>query len=478
MQDEQMDIEEENSIIFGKENFIGKIEGPILDDYKVIRKIGKGGYGKVYEIKSKKTGEIRACKHLSKVSIADLEKFEREINILIKTDHPHIIKLYEIYESQRSLYLVMEQCKGGEVFNKIIEHIRLKEMYTEKDAANIFQQLMSSVEYCHNNGICHRDLKPENLLYLNKGEEKDNPIRVIDFGLSQIFIGRKLKTPVGTIYYIAPEVFKGNYTEKCDIWSAGVILYMLLSGDSPFAGPNNAVILSKILKLKYSFPDDKWKNISKEAKDLLQHMLIPEPERYNAKQVLAHPWFKNASNIPLIHLNFDPIFFNEYLNSSYLKKFFLVFIASRIDENEILNLKKLFEAFNQSKDGQISIDELQSGLANLNPKNIDKDAVINLFNTIDVDKNARIDYTEFLAATLPKEKYLKKEKLYEAFRAFDKYNLGYISKEKIMEILRVDKSREKEIELYIKDADENGDGVIDFNEFLKLMGYSDIKNEK
>ena len=156
----------------------------------------------------------------------------------------------------------------------------------------------------------------------------------------------------------------------------------------------------------------------------------------------------------------------------------MVFIASRIDENEILNLKKLFEAFNQSKDGQISIDELQSGLANLNPKNIDKDAVINLFNTIDVDKNARIDYTEFLAATLPKEKYLKKEKLYEAFRAFDKYNLGYISKEKIMEILRVDKSREKEIELYIKDADENGDGVIDFNEFLKLMGYSDIKNEK
>ena len=482
MEDDQMDFEEENlsddnSIIFGKENFIGKIEGPILDDYTVIRRLGEGGYGKVYEIKSKKTGEIRACKHLSKISIANLEKFEREINILIKTDHPHIIKLYDVYESERSLYLVMEQCKGGEVFHKIMERVRLKKMYTEQDAANIFQQLMSSVEYCHNNGICHRDLKPENLLYLNKGDEKDNPIRVIDFGLSQIFIGRKLKTKVGTIYYIAPEVIKGKYNEKCDIWSAGVILYMFLSGDSPFCGYNNAVILSKILKMKYSFPDEKWKHISNEAKDLIRHMLTAENERYNAKQVLAHPWLKNASNIPLIDLNFDPIFFNDYLNCSYLKKMFLIFIASRIDENEILDLKKIFEAFNLSKDGQITIDELEIGLKKLKYTPADRNQLVNLFNNIDVDKNRRIDYTEFLAATLPKEKYLKKERLLEAFCAFNKDNNGNITKNAIMEILRVDKSREKEIELYIKDADKNQDGVIDFEEFLNFMGYDDNDNK-
>ena len=185
---------EDSSVRFGKENFVGKLDGAFLDNYEVIKQLGKGGYGKVYEVRNKKTGEIRACKHLSKLSIKNLEKFEREINILIKADHPNIIKLYEIFESQRSLYLVMEECKGGEVFDRIIEHIQNKEMYSEKDAANLFLRVMSSIEYCHNHGICHRDLKPENLLYLNEGDEKDNPIKVIDFGLSQIFTNRKLKT--------------------------------------------------------------------------------------------------------------------------------------------------------------------------------------------------------------------------------------------------------------------------------------------
>ena len=158
---------EDTTIKFGKETFVGKFEGDFLDNYEVLKQLGKGGYGKVYRVKNLKTGEIRACKHLSKLSIKNLPKFEREINILKKSDHPNIIKLYEIFESKRSLYLIMEECKGGEVFDKIIEHIQNKKMYTEKDAANMFQQMMSAVEYCHNNGICHRDLKPENLLYLN-----------------------------------------------------------------------------------------------------------------------------------------------------------------------------------------------------------------------------------------------------------------------------------------------------------------------
>ncbi len=247
-------MDEDNAISFGKKNFVSKLDGTFLDNYDVIKQLGKGGYGKVYEVKNKKTGEIRACKHLSKLSIKNLAKFELEINILIKADHPNIIKLYEIFQSQRSLYLVMEEWKGGEVFDRIIDHIQNKEMYSEKDAANIFEKLMSAVQYCHNNGICHRDLKPENLLYLNEGSEKDNPIKVIDFGLSQIFINRRLSTKVGTAYYVSPEILKGDYTEKCDIWSAGVILYILLSGDPPFNGPDDSSIYSKIASLKYSFP--------------------------------------------------------------------------------------------------------------------------------------------------------------------------------------------------------------------------------
>ena len=463
----------DTTVKFGKETFVGKLDGVFLDNYEVIRQLGKGGYGKVYEVKNKKTGEIRACKHLSKLSIKNLEKFEREINILIKTDHPHIIKLYEIFESQRSLYLVMEECKGGEVFDRIIEHIQSKKMYSEKDAANMFQQVMSSIEYCHNNGICHRDLKPENLLYLNPGNEKDNPIKVIDFGLSQIFIDRKLKTKVGTAYYVAPEILKGEYNEKCDIWSAGVILYIFLSGDPPFNGASDSAIYSKIAQMKFTFPDKKWKNVSNEAKDLINHMLAPEKERYNAKQVLAHPWFKNASNTPLVDLNFDPMFFSDYIRGCNLKKISLLFIASRLDENEIRHLKKIFEAFDRGKDGQISIDELQQGLIQLKTTHFKPEEIFNLFKTIDADKNGRIDYTEFLAATLQKHTYLKKERLFEAFTVFDKDNSGHITKQELMEVLKTEKSQEKEIEAYIKAADKNGDGVIDYKEFLSLMGYNE-----
>ena len=465
---------EKTTIKFGKENFVEKFDSVFLDNYEVVRQLGKGGYGKVYEVKNLKTGEIRACKHLSKLKIKNLEKFEREINILIKTDHPSIIKLYEIFESHRSLYLVMEECKGGEIFDRIIEHIQSKKMYSERDAADMFQQIMSAIEYCHNNGICHRDLKPENLLYLNEGSEEDNPIKVIDFGLSQVISpDKKLKTKVGTAYYVSPEILRGSYTEKCDIWSAGVILYILLSGEPPFNGPNNKIIYEKISKIEFSFPENKWEKISDEAKDLICNMIAPENERYNAKQVLSHPWFKNARNINLVNLNFDPNFLIDYAKSTFIKKISLLFIASRLDENEIEDLKIIFEAFNKKKDGQISYEELRQGLMQLKSNNINEKEICDLFNTIDLGKNGKIDYTEFLAATLQKQSYLKKERLYEAFCVFDKNKTGRITKEELMEVLKLDKSQEKEAEIFIKDADKDGDGVINYKEFLEIMGYDD-----
>ena len=465
---------EEAKIALGKETFVSKFEGVFLDNYDVICQLGRGGYGKVYRVKNKKTGEISACKHLSKLKIKYLDQFQREVDILMKADHPNIIKLYEIFESKHSLYLIMEECKGGEVFDRIVEHIQSKQMYSEKDAADIFEQIMSALEYCHNNGICHRDLKPENLLYLNEGSEKNNPIKVIDFGLSQV-VSRdtKLKTKVGTAYYVSPEILRGSYTEKCDIWSAGVILYIFLSGTPPFNGDNDNEIYQKIVELSYNFPEKRWGNISDEAKDLISHMIAPENERYTARQVLDHPWFKKANNINLCDLNFDHTFFKDYVYSTFLKKIALLFIASRLDENEIDNLRTIFEAFNIQKDGQISYEELKQGLIKLESNNINEEEVCNLFKTIDIGKNGKIDYTEFIAATLQKQNYLKKERLYEAFCLFDKDNCGSITKKELMETLKLDKSQEKEAEAFIKDADKDGDGVIKYKEFLELMGYDD-----
>ena len=455
-------------IKFSRENFVGETKGKLLDSYEVIKQLGKGGYGKVYEVKNIKTGEVRACKHLSKLNIKNLEKFRREIEILKQMDHPNIIKLYEVYESDRSLYLVMEECKGGEIFDRIIKHIQDKKMYTERDAAKIFEQVMSCIAYCHNKNICHRDLKPENLLFLNEGEGEDNRLKVIDFGLSQAC--DRLKTKVGTAYYVSPEILNGNYTHLCDIWSAGVILYILLSGDPPFNGPNDNAIYTKIAEMKFKFPENKWKNISNEAKDLICHMIVPEKDRYTAEQVLKHPWFKNASNVPLsaIEFNNNNLFMN-FVKGSFIKKMGLMFIASRLDENEIDNLKKIFSGFDKGKDGQISFEELQKGLLEIKSSHFTEEELREKFNSIDVDKNGKIDYTEFIAATMEEANYNRKERLLEAFQNFDKDGNGQISKSELLETLKAGKCQEKEVEKFIKAVDKDGNGKISFEEFMELM---------
>ena len=453
---------------FGRENFVGETKGKLLDSYEVIKQLGKGGYGKVYEVKNIKTGEIRACKHLSKLNIKNLDKFRREIEILKKMDHPNIIKLYEVYESERSLYLVMEECKGGEIFDRIIKHIQEKKMYSEKDAAIIFEQVMSCIAYCHNRNICHRDLKPENLLYLNAGDEKNNRIKVIDFGLSQAC--DRLKTKVGTAYYVSPEILSGTYTHLCDIWSAGVILYILLSGDPPFNGANDNEIYTKIAQMKFSFPERKWKNISNDAKDLLCHMIVPENERYTAEQVLNHPWFKNASDVPLSSIEFnDQNLFMNFVNGSFIKKMGLMFIASRLDENEINNLKNVFSAIDKGKDGQISFEELKKGLLEIKSSHLSEEELKKVFDSIDVDKNGKIDYTEFIAATIETANYYRQERLLEAFENFDKDGSGQISKSELLETLKAEKCQEKEVEKFIKAVDKDGNGKISIEEFMALM---------
>ena len=462
---------EGDQVKFGRNTFVDKSKSPIMENYDVVKQLGKGGYAKVYRVKNKKTGELRACKQLSKLNIDNLEKFQREIEILKNTDHPNIIKLYEIYESSNNFYLVMEECKGGELFDKIIEHIDNDEMYSEKEAAEIILQVMSAVEYCHNNGICHRDLKPENLLYLKKGGEEDNPLKVIDFGLSRDTNVKKiLSSKVGTAYYVSPEILAGKYNEKCDIWSCGVILYVLLAGDPPFNGPSDGIIYSKIKKMKFTFPPSRFDKVSDEAKDLLNHMLAPENERYTASQVLAHPWFKIVKEKHLEKLNFKTDFLKEYSNSNQLKKLVLLFVASRLSESEINNLKEVFKAFDKDNDGQINFNEFEEGLKQLKCDKLNEKEIHSYFSAIDTDKNGKIDYTEFLAATLEKKTVLKEERLYEAFAMLDKDHNGKITKDEIMSVLKLEPSEDKYIKELIKNADKNDDGVIDYKEFLEFMG--------
>ena len=261
-----------------------------IDTYEIIKQLVPDE--KRYEIKHKKTGEIFFCVHISKWKIKNIENFKRTINILINCEHPNIIKILEIYESKHSFYLVIEEFLGEDLFSKIFENIDNNTVYSEKEAAKILQQIISSIEYYNNNGIYIFNLNLENIYFLNSDQENDNPIKLIEYGQSAFNknIFNKIE------YCIAPEAIEGIYTEKTNIWSAGVILYILLSKAPPFKGSYHYIM--EIKKMKYDFPEKQWKNISNDAKDLITHMMAPEKERYTSKQVLEHPWFKKVSNLP------------------------------------------------------------------------------------------------------------------------------------------------------------------------------------
>jgi len=452
---------------FSKSNFVGIMKGNILDKYTVEKEIGAGGYARCLLLKNKTTGQQYACKELLKNKLNNVASLKSEIQILIKLDHPNIIKLYEIYENDNYIYLVMELCTGGELFDRIIQKTEQGKQFTEKEVAQIFQQMMSAINYCHSNKIVHRDLKPENLLLANKDE--NSPIKVIDFGMSRIFNDKQaMFDKVGTAYYISPEVLDGFYDEKCDIWSAGIILYILLCGYPPFNGNDDDEIYESIKKRKFVYPDSEWAHVSNEAKDLINKMLSDPLTRLTAEQVLSHPWLKKQLNKETkaseIKINFNT--FKTYSGANKLSRAVLTYIASRLTDDEVKKLKETFQKIDVNGDGMLTLEELKKAVAQ-NPEvhvmNIEQ-----IFKTIDTDNSGVINYTEFLAASIDKKIYLQEDKLRDAFKLFDEDKSGKISKSEISKVLKFKKSGAEMTKLFEK-YDLNGDGEIDFDEFLNMM---------
>jgi len=271
----------------------------VSDVYTVGEELGRGAFSVVKKAKHKKTGQHVAVKIIEKkfVEKQDLMLLAREIEIMKRVSHPNVLKLFEVFETDETISLVMELVTGGELFYKIVE----KGNYSEKEAANIVKQMIQGVEYLHGEGICHRDLKPENLLCSGEEDQGYKPFRVViaDFGLSKAFnSGESLETSCGTPDYVAPEVItaEGQYDKSVDMWSAGVITYVLLCGFSPFLSSTQHGLFDKIVKCEYDFPDPEWTNISDSAKDFIRRLLIKEPrDRYTASQCLKHPWLNGDS---------------------------------------------------------------------------------------------------------------------------------------------------------------------------------------
>lgn len=265
---------------------------PIEDVYELGREIGRGGFSIVVEGTQKESGKKYAIKCIKKTMVEgeDIKLLRREIKIMKKVDHPNILKLFEVFEDEDEFYLVMELVDGKELFDKIVE----KGQYSEKDAAHIVAQIVSAVDYLHSNGIAHRDLKPENLL--SAGDADEEKIKIADFGFSKNFGEEKLMTSCGSPGYVAPEVLTcESYDKAVDMWSVGVIIYILLCGYPPFYADNAPALFKKIMDVKYDFDDPSWDDVSEDAKNLIRHLLVKDPkERYTAQRCLEDPWVKGT----------------------------------------------------------------------------------------------------------------------------------------------------------------------------------------
>ncbi|KAK6926295.1 Protein kinase domain [Dillenia turbinata] len=269
----------------------------LKDRYILGEQLGWGQFGVIRACTDKLTGELLACKSIAKdrlVTQDDVRSVKLEIEIMTKlSGHPNVVDLKAVYEEENYVHLVMELCAGGELFHKLEKHGR----FSEAEARFIFKHLMEVVMYCHDQGIVHRDLKPENILLATRASS--SPIKLADFGLATyIKPGQRLHGTVGSPFYIAPEVLSGGYNQAADVWSAGVILYILLSGMPPFWGKTKSRIFDAVRAADFRFPPDPWDCISELAKELIRGMLSKDSsQRLTVQQVLDHSWMMEQATI-------------------------------------------------------------------------------------------------------------------------------------------------------------------------------------
>ncbi|XP_065636927.1 calcium-dependent protein kinase 29 isoform X2 [Quercus suber] len=453
---------------------VGKVLKRPYDDinslYVLEKELGRGQFGVTYLCTERATGRKYACKSISSrkfVTSKDIEDVKREILILQHlTGQPNIVEFKGAYEDKKNLHLVMELCTGGELFDRIIN----RGTYSEREAASIGRQIVNVVHVCHFMGVMHRDLKPENFLMVSKDDH--SPIKAIDFGLS-VFIeeGKLYKELVGSAYYVAPEVLKRKYGKEIDVWSAGVILYILLSGVPPFWGETEKTIFEAILEGKLDLQSSPWPSISAGAKDLIKQMLDRNPtKRITAADALGHPWLKedgDASDRPISSAVL--IRMKQFRAMNKMKKLALKVIAENLSEEDIKGLKQMFNNMDTDKSGTITLEELKIGLTRLGSR-LSETEIKQLMDAADVDKNGTIDYSEFITATMHRHKLEREEHLYKAFKYFDQDDSGFITREELRKAMtQYGMGDEATIDEVIEDVDTDKDGRINYDEFVAMM---------
>ncbi|EAN32682.1 Protein kinase domain protein [Theileria parva strain Muguga] len=443
----------------------------IHDVYEIkSEKLGNGSYGNVLKGVHKESGAVRAIKIILKSKIENAMRMKREIQIMKTLDHPNIIKLFEVYEDADCLYLVMEMCVGGELFDRIVSTNGFSEAY----AASIMRQVFSAIAYCHNRNVLHRDLKPENILYMN--DKPSSTIKIIDWGFAtKCYRTHKFSSLVGTPYYVAPEVLLGNYDKACDIWSAGVILFILLVGYPPFHGSNNTEILNNVKRGTLKFVEKHWSHVSKSAIDLIKRCLHYIPKnRITAEEALNHEWILRIRTIPQ---SVEPHIsksltrrFKKFLKYNKMKQMALTCLAYHLSERELAPLTNAFESLDKDGDGVLSLDEVANGLKHSKQSSFHIEQIV---KGIDTDQSGIIEYTEFVAAAIDARLYNQKDFFKRAFNIFDTDRDGRITREDMYRVFSTESTNprmtQEMVEDILEEVDLDRDGTISYDEFTSML---------
>lgn len=436
------------------------------DDYAVETKVlGTGYNGSVFRATNKITGGVYAVKgfHLTGIASDKMRELETECEIFLSMDHPHVARLVDVYESESRLNLVMECMEGGELF----ERVRAKKRFSEADTVVALRQMFLAVNYLHTQGIVHRDLKLENFLY----EKKDSDhLKLIDFGFSHVWEpNTKMKLSCGTLNYVAPEVLDRSYTSQCDLWSMGVITFILISGYMPFFGDEEEQILA-IKAGRWVNKPDKWAKVSAPAKDFVRALLTVDPaNRLTAEQALQHQ-FLQESGEDRAEVDTDIVSaLQDFAQASEFRRACMSVMAWSLTNEERSKVREAFITMDTSRQGTITLSELKTVMTE--QFHIEDAQVQSIFQALDTGNNHVIHYSEFLAAMVSTRIAMHDDLLRATFQRFDVDKSGNITIENLRTVLG-DTFSDVEVENLLKEADADGNGEISYDEF-----FAYLKNE-
>ena len=460
-------------------------EGKPSDHYKFKNKMQADTLATIVRVINKFSGCVRSMKIIKKAFIdlqEDEKNFMKEIAILRTLDHMNILKIYEFYQDDKCFYLIMEFCSEGDLFDKI----QKEAPFNEYTACHIIYQILSAVVYCHSSNIVHRDIKADCILIESTETITYNGqtfplyyIRLSDFSSARSFnTKKKLTKKIGTSYFIAPEVLNRNYNEKCDVWSCGVLLFILLCGKPPFWGESDKEIIEKV---KFGVPDwrkEEWENVSPEGQEFVKLLLNVKPgNRPTASEALQNKWFKKYlykhpvkietskdlyNNI--VGFKTDPMMFFQQATLAYM-------VHHLLQKEDIINIRNFYTWIDNNGDGKMEYKEVCEGFKQF--IDINEIEVTKIFKYIDQGHTGCIEYEEFVRACINKKELLAEENLKKVFSLFTKSenveNVS-ISCTNFKNILGLSsKFSDKQWETIIKTIDKNGDNEIEYDEFKDMM---------